>query len=266
MRSSTIATAQLMTLALVAGLTSSPANADDRRLAYSDEARVTPKGLIEFEQWVTWKTHTRDENDFNKFQFKEELEFGITEHAQIGLELPAWHFQTGPKGEKDGPRLDAIAADLRYIFTDPVTDIVGIGSKFEVGISEDVFSLEGKLIVQKTWNKFELVYNANIEAEWESEGDKRYTMKHGEFSQTIGASYEVTGGFFLGAELLHEAPMPDWHTGEVQNLFIGPNASFHSPLDEKQRNWAITVTPLAFVAGGDDEPRFQLRMIFEIEF
>lgn len=259
-------TLQLAFLAVCAGLACSMANADDRRLVYSDEARTVAKGQFEFEHWSTWKTQTKDENSFNRFEFKEEIEYGLTEHAQLGFELPAWHFQTGPKDEKDGVRLDAIATEIRYIFLDPVTDVVGLGSKFEVGISEDVFSLEGKLILQKTWDKLELVYNANIEAEWESEGDRRYSVKHGEFSETIGVSYEILDEFFIGGELLHEAPMPDWHTGEAQNLFIGPNASYHAPFDDHKRNWAITATPLFFVAGGDDEPRFQLRLVFECEF
>ncbi|MBS0197424.1 MAG: hypothetical protein JSR77_11765 [Planctomycetes bacterium] len=248
------------------GIACSTGRADDRRLTYSDEARVTPKGQVEFEQWFTWKTRTKDESDYNRFEFKEELEIGITDHAQLGFEIPAWHFQTGPEDEKDGPRLDAFAADIRYIFTDPVADLIGVGCKFEIGISEEVFSLEGKLILQKTWDRFELAYNANIEAEWETEGGDSYTMKNGEFSETLGASYQVTDRLYLGGEFLHEAPMPDWHTGEAQNVFLGPNASFHAPFDENRKNWAITATPLFFIVGGDDEPRFQLRMIFEIEF
>ncbi len=249
------------------GYGASSARADDRRLVFSDEARVTPPGLVEFEHWTTWQTHTKDESDFNQFNFREELEFGINKSTQIGVEVPAWHITTGPDDEKDGPRFDHVAVDVRHIFLDPVSEDLGVGAKVEVGASEEEVFVEGKLILQKNWDKTELVYNAFAEAAWETTDEGRYEEANGEVGQSLGVSYEAQERLFVGAELLHEVPLPSWDSGEDQNLFVGPNLSYHgSPFSEKGDNWAVTVAPLFLVTGGDEEPRLQLRFVFEIEF
>jgi len=54
------------------------ARADERLFTYSYEAEVLPKGGVEFEQWLT---HRRGKQDgvFAAWDFREELEFGLTE-------------------------------------------------------------------------------------------------------------------------------------------------------------------------------------------
>src|SRR5262245_56442837 len=123
----------VLTIALLAG---AAARADDRKVVWSDEARVTPPGVREFEQWVTWEHQTKDANNFNNFQFREEVELGINPRMQFGCEV-AWHATTGPEDEKDGPRLDEIAGDVRYIILDPTKESFGLAVKPEIGISED---------------------------------------------------------------------------------------------------------------------------------
>ena len=89
--------------------------------------------------------------------------------------------------------------------------------------------------------------------------------RDGEVVQAAGASFEINPNWFVGAEIVHEIPMPEWETGQHQNVFIGPNASYHASF-VNGRNWAITVTPLFRATGGEGEPPFQLRAIFEFDF
>ncbi len=236
--------------------------ADDRRFGYVDEARVAPLNNFEFEQWFTWE-HTNGSGDgsVDGFFFKEELEYGVAENTQLGFEIPAWHFTTGPSGENQGPRVDQFAADIKHIFLDPVSDPIGIAAKGEIGLGESIFSLEGELILQKTIDKWEFAYNMRLEAEWATDEDgNKYSEDDGEFVNTLGASYEATTKFFVGAELLYEIPLPEWHTGATQVLWLGPNASYH------ETNWAITATILPRLTSSDEEPNFQFRAIFEIDF
>src|SRR5437867_5347424 len=60
--------------------------ADERLFTYSYEADVLPKGGVEFEQWVT---HQRDKKEgvFSRWDFREELEFGLTERLTSALYL-----------------------------------------------------------------------------------------------------------------------------------------------------------------------------------
>ena len=61
-------------------------SADDRRFTYTYEATTSPKGSWEFEQWLTWKGY----HDGDTFDFRHELEYGITDNLQIGLYLSDW--------------------------------------------------------------------------------------------------------------------------------------------------------------------------------
>src|SRR5258708_6415723 len=83
--------------ALLAGalVSSNVARADDRRFTFVDESRTTIPGHFEFEHWFTWSTHLRDDHAYNLFEFKPELEYGITDRFQIATDLAEWHFQTG---------------------------------------------------------------------------------------------------------------------------------------------------------------------------
>src|SRR5256885_1300491 len=111
--------------------------------------------MVEFEQWVTWSHGTRDANNYNLYEFKEELEIGIDPTMQLGFEIPNWHFQTGPEDEKQGPRFDKVAADLRYIILDPTKNFLGLAVKPEISLGPDVFELEGRLILQKNVQQLE---------------------------------------------------------------------------------------------------------------
>ena len=234
--------------------------ADDRRFGFVEMTDTLLKGGLETEQWFTWQTKTRDDSGFNKYIFKHELEYGITNELQLGVDALVWHIQTGQ--EKDGPRFDEVAAELKYRFTDPHTDLVGVAAKLEVGGGDRHVGVEGKVIVDKYIDKWLPAYNLVLEAEW---GGPDFEDHEGEIVQSAGVSYEVTTGLFLGVELLHEIPLPDWQASEKSNFFMGPNISYHRGAYESG-NWAITVTPLIRVSGGDEEPALQVRILFELDF
>ena len=64
--------------------------------------------------------------------------------------------------------------------------------------------------------------------------------RNGEIQQALGASYEITPRLSVGAEMLHEMVLPEWHTSEAEhNFFIGPNVSYRGD------RWFATVTALA---------------------
>jgi hypothetical protein len=71
---------------LAASLATATGYADERLFTYSYEAEVLPKGGVEFEQWVT---HKRDKDDglFSRWEFREELELGLTDRLTTALYL-----------------------------------------------------------------------------------------------------------------------------------------------------------------------------------
>src|SRR5262249_16865271 len=132
-------------------------------------------------------------------------------------------------------------------------------------VGPDRTGLEGRLILQKNFDRVILAYNVRLEAEWAKEKGEDERGRDGEVVQSMGASLELSPNWFIGAELVREIPPPEWHTGAAQNVFIGPNVSYHANF-VNGRNWALTTTALARVTDAEDEPAFQLRAIFEFDF
>src|SRR5687768_446888 len=91
----------LLTVVGVALATTGQAKAGERRFTYVYEATTMTPGHLEYEQWLTWKTHSDNDPEFDRFDFRHELEFGLTDRLQLGLYLSDWRIQDG-EGVDDG--------------------------------------------------------------------------------------------------------------------------------------------------------------------
>jgi hypothetical protein len=121
-------------------------------------------------------------------------------------------------------------------------------------LGDRLLELESKLIAQKNFGPWILVYNATLEAVWEGDG---LVEREGEISQALGASYEISPRLSVGLELLHEIVLPDWRDDErIRNLFVGPNVSY------RRGHWFATVSALAQATDTADEADLQVRAIF----
>lgn len=242
-----------LALALVASAL--PTSAGQRKFAYSYEATTAPKGAIEIENWVTWKTRGTADGRVDRFDFRHELEFGLTDRLQLGLYLADWRHESTPGGSET--TYQHSGAELIWNLTNPTTSFLGTALYGEVLVGEDVVKLEGKLLLQKNIGPVILAYNAIIEAEWE--GDD-LDEKTGVFGQTFGASYAISRSFSAGIEALHEIEFADWGKGSASVVSVGPNVSF-----QVGRVFA-TIAGLWQVTNVDGEPDFQLRTIFGFSF
>jgi hypothetical protein len=236
------------------GLLSTKSEAGERRFTFTYEATTAPKGSIEFEQWVTWKA-TRGSENVNQFDFRHELEFGLTDHLQLGVYLSDWTVEhTAGKTKADW---EDAGSELIWNLSNPTTDFLGSALYGEVRVGDEVFALEGKLLLQKNFGPWVIAYNAVVEAEWEG---KDYDEKVGVFEQNLGVSYQVSPHFTVGAELFHGVEFADWGAAGDHALYAGPNASI------RYGNWFATTTVLFQTTGIDEEPDVQTRLIFGVHF
>jgi hypothetical protein len=247
----------LFVLALLCGGLNHEANAGARRFTYVYEATTAAPGPIELENWVTWGTSPREERRFNEVGFRHELEFGITDHLQLGVYLADWSYHEDPGAHEHGFRYDSSAIEAIYNLTNPTTDLLGSAVYGEVRGGPETLELESKIILQKNVGSFVIAYNGVLEAEWEGE---RLEERAGELSQSLGISYEISPQFLVGAEFLHEIDLPDWSHAEDSVVYGGPNFSYRS------KNWWATVTPLVQLTDIASEVDVQTRLIFGFSF
>lgn len=234
-------------------LTANHVNAGERRFTFVYEATTQPKGAWEYEQWITWETAKESNRDFDHFDFRHEIEVGLTDHFQLGIYVSDWGYEENrSEGVHRGDWRD-VAVEGILNLTNPTTDAVGLALYGEAKVGDELLALESKLIVQKNFGAVVLAYNAALEAEWEG---RRFDEDHGEFQQTLGVSYQCSPNFLVGMELLHEIDIPDLRGAKGKGiLYLGPNFSYRA------HKWWATLTPLFQVSDVEDEPDFQMRLI-----
>lgn len=243
-------------LSTVAAISTGRVDAGERRFTYVYEATTAKQGEWEFEQWVTWKTAKETNRDYDRFDFRTEIEYGVTDNFQLGLYLSDWRYEENrPEGKHRGDWRD-VAVEAIWNLADPATQPVGLALYGELKYGDELFEVEGKFIAEKRFGKLTLAYNAIIEAEWEGH---HYDEDNGELAQTAGLSYQFSPKFLAGVELVHEFGIPDWRgvRGKAV-LYVGPNFSYRT------ENWWATLTPLFQLSDVEDEPDFQMRLIFGV--
>ncbi|MBI1371532.1 MAG: hypothetical protein GC159_02040 [Phycisphaera sp.] len=236
------------------------ARADPRRFGYSYETTTMPKGAWEYEQWVTWKTSKAEDRNFDRIDFRHEVEYGLADNWQVAFYLSDWRYEHGDSVEDDGTSWQNVALETIYSITNPVTDPIGSAVYGEVRIGEHEVGVEGKLLLQKDIGPWSIVWNGILEAEWEGEEFGDYDERAGELAQTFGVSYQIVPQLTAGFELLHEIGIDEWEEFGDHVVYVGPNVSYRG------KGWFITVTPLFQVTDLADEADFETRFLFGIEF
>ncbi|MEK0451577.1 MAG: hypothetical protein RL088_3845 [Verrucomicrobiota bacterium] len=238
-------------IAAVSVLASS-ALAGDRKFTYSNDVTTNPKGVWEYEQWVTWKSYGSGKDSFD---FRHELEGGLTDKLQIGIYLADWTLT------RQGGKTDAVwkssGVELIYNLSNPTTDILGSAIYGEVKLGEEIFKLEAKLLLQKNLGPWTFISNTIVEAEWEGSG---YDEEIGVFEQTLGVSYDLSPSFSIGAEAKYELEYEGWSGSADGALYIGPVASY------RKKDFFVATTVLFQATDIDSEPDVQTRMILGFHF
>ncbi|MCA8966343.1 MAG: hypothetical protein H6838_19080 [Planctomycetes bacterium] len=231
----------------------------DRRFTFVEETlHGAPPGHFEYEQWIDWKSGTENDSGYTRFDFKHELEYGLSETVHLAVDLAEWHYEDSATTQ--ATKFDATGVELKVRLSDPRTDLLGFGVKTELEFGSRELEWKNTLLVDKVVDRWEFAYNFQLTTAFEGEKTFEYEESEGEIRNTFGISRELDPTRYLGAELAWEIPLPDWETGATQNVYLGPNFAYHG------HEWALGATPMFLLSGDDDEPSFVLRLIFELDF
>jgi len=90
----TIVKAAPISIALVSlAALSLQAKAGNRRFGYSYETTTMSKGAMELESWVTWKTQKASDPNFERFDMRNEFEYGVTDRLQLAFYFFDWQYE-----------------------------------------------------------------------------------------------------------------------------------------------------------------------------
>lgn len=231
------------------------AAAGSRRFAYSYETTTMAKGAMEYENITTWKTDKKSDPDFERFDIRNEFEYGMTDRLQLAFYFADLRYQQ-ESGKSDDFTFHDVAFEAIYNLTDPNTTAFGSALYGEVKGSDDFIELEAKLLLQKNIGQWIFVCNLGAAIEWEDD----YTEDKAELMQSLGVSYQFNPSWSAGVEMLNEIEVPDVESIGDSAFYMGPNVSW------RNERFALTAAGLWQLTSLDGEPGFQLRTVFSVDF
>lgn len=242
------------------------AGADDRHFTYSYEAdSVLPKGHWEAEQWVTLRAG-KTEGEFSRWDFREELEYGISDRLSTAVYLnfnDIRHDLPGEDADINEFNFDGISSEWKYMLLSPNLYPIGVMLYFEARYSGEEVELEEKLILQHNFGE-RWILAGNIIGEEEWVFDDEETEEEGALEFTAGLSYKLNEFWSIGLEGRNVRVYPDYDEEEFSAWFVGPNVHYGNG------NWWVTLTVLPQVSGSpeteggltlDEAERVEVRVI-----
>lgn len=210
---------------------------------------------MELESSVTWKTQQASDPDYERFDIRHEFEYGVTDKLQLAFYFADWRYEESAK-ESGKTKFSDIAIEAIFNLTDPNTSAFGSALYGEITGGDDFIELEAKLLLQKNFGAWMIVYNVGGEIAWEDD----YQNDEAELMQSAGVSYSINPSWSVGVEVLHEIAVPDVDTIGHNGLYIGPNIAW------RNNRFALAITGLWQITTLAGEPDFQLRTLFSVDF
>ena len=247
---------QIRLAAVMAGLFVAEANADERRFTYTYEPEQLPQGAMEFEQWFTLRTQRTKEGDvkqdnYNRWEIREELEYGVTDNSSISLYLNTSHesyrdFSQDPTEDFSKFKFDGISLENRLLVLNPANHAVGVGLYLEPRYSGEEAEVEEKIIFGQRHGDWKWALNLTHATEW---SDNLHTTE-GEVEASLGVARDLGKNWSLGLEVRDHNELPDYKKWENTAVFLGPVVSY------RQEKWwaALTITPQIYGANFGENP------------
>ncbi len=205
------------------------AAANPRALPMTYTTDTLPAGEVEFEQFTDLVPLRGLNNASGKpelilgSEFQQEIEVGLADRLELGL-----YFVYVPSSADTYSRVARMPDDnglkqrLRYTLADPGAWPVDVGVYGEITENTREVELEGKLMLQRRFDRLRIA--ANLVAEYEAyfDGSREIVL-----NPTAGATYEVTPSFHVGldsfmrAEYAQSGPAKK-EDGAVRTFGLGP--------------------------------------------
>jgi len=252
-----------------------PALADENLFGYLRGAEVLPKGTGEIYQWFTQRSD-KGAGKYRALDSKTEIEYGVTDRFQLSGELNMMSINTSgllidgylPGDKKYGLRPQGVEVSMKYNFLSPAKDDFGLSAttSFEYGMvdvnsgqKKTEYEIETQLQAQKYFMEGQLTWVGNVGLraahekrkaianlpegfDWPTSAEMEITTKVG-----TGLSYRFAPGWYVGAEMLHEAEFETEVGKERWSLFGGPSLHYGG------KQWWATLTFFKQLRGGGEK-------------
>jgi hypothetical protein len=223
-------------LSLVGVGSAQEVRAEEPAFGYTFTTDLLPKGKWEVEQGLTVR-RTKAGGDFTLFEHKSEIEYGVSDRLQVGLQ--AQYFQArsrlnGPDGTTTPPesfaekfarpdgrfnreKLVGVSVEGIYRMLSPYVDPIGLALVVEPTIGDGLRELETRIVFQKNFMEDAMILGANLTLiqeerrlpgdpeveEGEREARSRWDRET-DLNFSFAASYRFISNWSAGFEFMNE--------------------------------------------------------------
>ena len=235
-----------------ATLALSGAQATERLFTYSYEPETMPAGALEFEQWITLRTQRTKavgQENFNRWELREELEYGVTDNytASLYLNFQSDSFRDPATGMNSSSfKFQGVSVENRYQVWNPAEHKVGLTLYLEPRFAGDEAELEERIILGQRHGDWKWALNLTHATEWTD----NFHRTEGEVELSFGLARELNKRWTVGLELRDHNELPEYKKWENTAVFLGPVVSY------RQEKWwaALTVLPQVYGKTFGPEP------------
>jgi hypothetical protein len=245
-------------LAASACLTSS---ATERFFTYTYEPETLPEGTTEYEQWITLRAGrnaTVGQKNFNRWQLREELEYGVSDRYSVSLylnqESTTYHDPSTGNDVSSGFEFKGVSLENRYMLLNPAEHAIGLTLYLEPTFAGDEAELEQKIIIGQRHGEWKWAFNLTHATEWED----NFHETEGEVEASFGITRRLNNRWSLGLEVRDHNEIPEYKEWENTAVYVGPVVTF------QQEKWWATLTVMPQVYGAnfsgnpDNNPHLEL--------
>ncbi len=237
----------------------------ERLLPYSYEPETTPQGELEFEQWVTLRTQRTkggevQQQNFNRWELREELEYGLTDNYSVSLYLNTAaesfrDFSKSPPADTSKFDFTGISIENRYMVLNPADHAIGLALYLEPRYSGAEAELEQRIILGQRHGDWKWALNLTHATDW----NDNFHKTEGELEASVGLARDVGKHWSVGLELRDHNELPDYRKWENTALFLGSVVSY------RQEKWwaALTVLPQIYGVNFGENPDANRRLELE---
>jgi len=223
------------------------ASANERYFTYTYEPETMVKGDLEYEQWVTLRAgrnKTVGQDNFNLWEFRHEIEYGVTDNYTVSLYLNeslANFRQTGTGRNISHFGFDGVSLENRFLVLNPAEHSVSLALYLEPRYAGDESELEQKIILGRRHGDWKWALNLTHATEW----SRNFHDTEGEFEVSFGMTRRLNPRWSVGVEARDHNELPDYKSWENTAFYLRPVLTY------QQNKWWTTMTVMPQVVGAN---------------
>jgi len=228
------------------------ASATELYFTYTYEPETMPKGLLEYEQWVTLRagrSKAAGQDNFNRWELRHELEYGVTDNYTLSLYLneSVESFRRPQTGEHHTDlHFDGVSFENRLMVLNPADHAIGLALYLEPRFAGDEAELEQRIILGQRLGDWKWALNLTHATEWSDD----LKVTEGEVEVSLGLTRQRGRHWNVGLEVRDHNEIPEYRIWENTALYAGPVSTYR-----QEKWWAtLTVMPQVFGANFNGNP------------